>query len=277
MAKLSVDQALSKAKSHAKKGEIEEAQKLYKDVLQAFPKNKRAQRGLAALNEPKQPNRTQKPPQNAISQLADLYNQGQFAAVVEQAKALINEHPETFIVWNILGAALKGLGITVEASVAFKRVTELNPAYAAGFNNLGATLKDQGKLDEAIASYNKALSLKPDYAEASYNMGAALQDQGKLDEAIAPYKKVLSLKPNYPEAYNNMGAAIKDKGRLDEAIEAFKKALSFKLDYAEASYNIGNAIEGVTFKQPNPDLQKIIISLLDKKQSSGPRILLLPL
>ena len=38
MPKLSVDQALLRAKSHAKKGEIKEAQKLYQMVLQAFPK-----------------------------------------------------------------------------------------------------------------------------------------------------------------------------------------------------------------------------------------------
>ena len=36
MAKLSVDQALLKAKSHVKKGKIEEAQKLYQMVLKAF-------------------------------------------------------------------------------------------------------------------------------------------------------------------------------------------------------------------------------------------------
>ena len=64
MAKLSVGQALLKAKSHGKKGEIEEAQKLYQVVLQAFPKNKRAQQGLAALNKPKQPATTQGPPQD---------------------------------------------------------------------------------------------------------------------------------------------------------------------------------------------------------------------
>ena len=74
MAKLSVDQALSKAKFHAKKGEIEEAKKLYQAVLQAFPKNKRAQQGLAALNKPKQPNATQGPPQNIIKQLINLCN-----------------------------------------------------------------------------------------------------------------------------------------------------------------------------------------------------------
>ena len=46
MAKLSVDTALLKAKSYVKKGKIEEAQKLYQMVLQAFPENKRAQQGL---------------------------------------------------------------------------------------------------------------------------------------------------------------------------------------------------------------------------------------
>ncbi len=51
MAKISTDQALLKAKSHAKKGEIEDAKKLYQSVLQAFPKNVRAQQGLAALSK----------------------------------------------------------------------------------------------------------------------------------------------------------------------------------------------------------------------------------
>ena len=46
MAKRSVDQALLKAKSHAKKGDIEEAKKLYQSALQTFPKTKRAQQGL---------------------------------------------------------------------------------------------------------------------------------------------------------------------------------------------------------------------------------------
>ena len=51
MAKLSVDQTLSRAKSCAKKGEIEEAQKLYNNVLEAFPKNGRAQKGLDAIRK----------------------------------------------------------------------------------------------------------------------------------------------------------------------------------------------------------------------------------
>ena len=51
LAKLSVDQTIIKAKSHAKKGEFLESQKLYQTVLLAYPKNKRAQEGLVALKK----------------------------------------------------------------------------------------------------------------------------------------------------------------------------------------------------------------------------------
>ena len=241
MVKLSVDQDLLKAKSHAKKGKTAEAQNLYQGVLQAFPKNKRAQKGLAALNQSSAS--VNGPPQDAINQLLNLYNQGQLAAAVEQATALTRQYPEAFIVWNILGAANKGLGRADEASAAFKKVTVLNPNYVDGFNNLGVTLKDQGKLDKAIEAYNKALSLKPDYAKAYNNMGIALNDQSKHEEAIEAYNKALLLKPDYADAYYNMGTVFKDQGKLEEAIEVYNKALSFNPDYAEAYNNMGNALK----------------------------------
>ena len=234
MAKLSVDQALLKAKSHAKKGEFEDAQKLYQVVLQAFPKNKRAQKGLTALNKPKQPATTQSPPQDTINQLIDLYNQGQLAAVAKQAQVLTEQYPDAFIIWNILGAAHKGN--TFEASEAFKKVTELNPNYADGHSNLGITLKDQDKLEEAIVSFNRALSLNPDHAEAYNNMGNTLKLQGKLDEAIVSYNKALFLEPDYVDAINNMGSALKEQGKLEEAIEVFNKALDIKPDYADTYF-----------------------------------------
>ena len=165
------------------------------------------------------------------------------ASVIEQATPLTEQYPKAFIVWNILGAANKGLNRLVEASKAFRNVTELNPNYADGFNNLGVTLQDQGKLDEAIASYRKALSLKPDYADAYFNMGKAFQEQGNLDEAIASYNKALAINPDYAGAYNNMAAALKDQGKFGEAIDAYKKVLAVRPDYAEAYNNMGTAFK----------------------------------
>ena len=51
----SVDQMLMKARSHEKKDEITDAKKIYQAVLLSFPKNKRAQDRLAALNKSQDP------------------------------------------------------------------------------------------------------------------------------------------------------------------------------------------------------------------------------
>ena len=66
-----MDRALLKANSYAKKGDVEEAQKLYQAVLQAFPKNKRAQQGLVALNKAQPSTVTQGPPQEGSNQSPD--------------------------------------------------------------------------------------------------------------------------------------------------------------------------------------------------------------
>ena len=243
LSEVSLEKTLLKAKYHAKKGEMEEAKILYRSVLQAFPSNTRAQKGLAALTHSKKNNITLNPPLETFNKLVNLYNQGLLSAVIDQAKAITEKYPNSFAVWNVLGAASKGLGRTEDAVTAFKKVIKLNSTYADGFNNLGIVLQEQGKLDEAVEFYGKALSLKPDYPEAFYNMGNALHEQGRLDEAIEAYKSALSIKSDYAKSYNNMGNVLQEQGKLDEAISAYHKALSFKSDYAEAHKNMGDALQ----------------------------------
>ena len=238
MAKLSVGKALSQAEEYNKRGDFEKAQKLYKEILRVFPQNKKAQQGLAALNKPPRSNVSLGPPQAAINQLINFYNQGLLEIVSEKANTLAKQYPGAFMIWNILGAANKGLGRVQAAAAAFKKATSLNPTYAEGFSNLGVTLQDQGKLDEALSSFEKALSLRPNYAEAHNNMGITLKAMGKLDEALSSFEKALSLRPNYTEAFNNMGITLKDMRRFNDAIACFKKALSLKPDYAEAFNNM---------------------------------------
>ena len=124
LAKLSVDQMLMKAKSHIRKDEIIDAKKLYQSVLLTFPKNKRAQQGLATLNKPRQNNTKLSPPKEVVDQLINLYNQGQLSVMVEQAQALIEQYPQAFLVWNCLGVANLDLGRVEQASRALKKVSD---------------------------------------------------------------------------------------------------------------------------------------------------------
>ena len=264
MAKLSVNQALSKAKSHEKKGEILEAQELYKEVLDAFPNNKKAKLMLANLDKSFQNGNVKKPPSNIINQLLALYNQGHLSLVIEHCQRFIGQFPDAFIIWNILGAANKGLGRVEEASKAFMKVVKLNPTYADGYNNLGVTLQEQGKFEGALMAYKKAISIKPNYAEAYNNLGNTLLEQGEPAGAISSYKKAISIDSNYAEANYNMGFALSSINKPEEAIVAYNNAISIKPNYSEAYCNLGNAYKEIGKLDEAIDFYRNAISINPK-------------
>ena len=242
---LKLDQAIKLATKKSKEGAPEEAKRIYQDVLAKFPKNKRATdglKGLAGRPVEKVPT-VQDTPHDQAQSLVNLYSQGQLQQALEQANVLLQQFPNSSFLYNISGAAYKGLG-QLDASIeAYRKALAIKPDYADVYKNMGNTLKEQGKLDEAIEAYNKVLAIKPDYADAHHNMGVTFQAQGELEEAIEAYNKVLAIKPDYAEAYNNMGNALKEQGKLEKALDAYKQSLAIKPDNAEAYNNMGNTLK----------------------------------
>ena len=194
-----------------------------------------------------------------------LIKQDKLDESIEAFTKALEIKPEFAEAYNNMGNALQKQGKLHKSIEAFTKALAIKPGYAEAFYNMGNALQEQGKLEKAIKAYNEVLAIKPNYADAYNNMGNALKDQGKLEEAIEAHNKALAIKPNNAKAYNNIGNALKDQSKLEEAVEAYNKALTIKPDYDEAYYNMGNALEGLVFKEPNPDLQKSIISVLDKK------------
>jgi len=239
MAKLSVERALRKAISHERNGQIDEARKCYVSILELFPGNIKAKQGLTKLSESKLGTLAGKSPsEETLGQLVALYNKGEFKTVTLECERLTKEFPQSFVLWNLLGAAHNVQGTLEEAIAAYRKALLIKPDYADAYNNMGNALTGQGKLEEAIVAFNKALSINPGGAGVHYNMGAVFQMQNKFEEAIAAYKKALLIEPDYAEAHNNMGIALTDQGKLEDAIAAFNKALSTKPDYTEAHLNL---------------------------------------
>ena len=275
LVKLSVDQALIKAKSYAKKGEVAEAEKIYLSILKNFSKNQRALKGLASLNHVKGKNDSKGLPQEIINELLKLLNKGDSSSVFHRSQILTKQYPDSFILWNIFGVSAAQLNKFEKAIEAFKKSISIKPNYAEAYNNLGNVLKDQGKLDEAINAYkkyisivpnnafayynlgnvlqkqdkfnyalnayNEAIKINPKYAEAHFNLGVMLQKQGKLKKAEESFKKVVTLNPNYAaEAHFKLGFVLQKQGELKRAVERYTNAITLKLDYAEAYNNLGN-------------------------------------
>ena len=261
LSNLSVEQSLMKAKSHAKKGELAEAQKLYEVILKNFSNNVRAQQGLAALNKPNQNNIIQNRLEEVIDQLVSLYNQGQITTVIKQAEILTEQYPNSPVIWNILGASRAKIGMLDEAIDAYKKSVSLNPDFAEAYSNMGVALKNQDKLDESIEAFKKSILLKPNDADSYYNMGITLNHQGKVDETISAYKKAISLNPDFAKAYNNLGLVLQVKGMSDEAIEACKKAISLNPHHAEAYNSLGIALQDKGKSEEALEAYKKAISL----------------
>ena len=237
LAKMSIDQALIKAKSHVKKNEIAEAKKIYEAVLLTFPKNTRAQKGLDVLSRyinNKIINKKQ-PSMEKINTLLDHYQNSRYEQAKSLAELFTRDFPEYSFGWQVLGAVLKETGYVEEAIVAFKNIL-INPLDAIAHSNLGISLKDLHEFEEAEKILRDAISLNYNYAPAHNNLASVLKELGKHKEAENSLRRAISLKPDFVEAYINLGKILNEMSRPDEAEEYFRKGITLKPTNVE-TYN----------------------------------------
>ena len=242
---LPVIDTIQRAIRRHQNGELEQAEALYREVLQLEPNNADALHLLGVIANQRGQNEiavdliekaikvNQAVPfyhYNAGNAYSAL-NKFEEAVACYQRALLLN--PDYYEALNNLGNALKGQGKLEEAITCYQRVLSLNPDYYEAFNNLGNALKDQGKLEEAMACHQRAIALKPDFYKAHTNLGVVLHDQGKMEEAIACYQHALTLNPDYYEALINLGNALREQGKFKEAMASYRKAISVNENYTE--------------------------------------------
>ena len=130
MPKLNVTQAMTKALSYAKKGDIAQAAAIYQIVLENFPNNSRAQLGLKGLSRRFTDTTAHSPPQTAIDDLILLFSQKKFKILIETAQSLVAVFPQAALLWNLIGAAHRELTDLKAARLAYGRAIALVPDYA---------------------------------------------------------------------------------------------------------------------------------------------------
>ena len=198
-----------------KKGQLKEAEKLYKSILKSSSNNFEVIHLLGIIK----------------IQLKQFEE-----AIVWLNKAiLINNNHSIF---NNLGVCYKELKKYPEALNNFKNAIKIKPNYAEVYNNIGIVYKSIENFTEAIFNYKQAIQLKPDYAEAYNNLGIIYLDKEEYDEAKNLFEKAIQLKPDYAEAYNNLGIIYLDKEEYDEAKNLFEKAIQLKPDNPKAICNL---------------------------------------
>jgi len=171
--------------------------------------------------------------------MQDLHEPVEAESLFRQALAL---NPNLAPAYNHLGVVLQGEQRLDEALHCFREAIRCHPGYARAFNNLGNLLKARGELPEAISSFREAIRLSPDYRLALVNLGKALQDSGDLAGAAESYSQATKLDPNDFEAFSSLGWAQFSLNKMVGAEQAFRCALTLKPDTVALLNGLGYAL-----------------------------------
>jgi Flp pilus assembly protein TadD/SAM-dependent methyltransferase len=74
-------------------------------------------------------------------------------------------------------------------------------------------------------------------------LGVLFNQTGRSAEALIPMQKAVALSPYDAEAHNNLGITLNDLGRLNEACASYRQALTLNPDYAQAHSNLGATLQ----------------------------------
>ena len=197
-------------------GRLEEAERMYCDVLRQNPAD------VLALT----------------SSAAALRDLGRPAEALARASAAVTVRPSAVACCH-QGAALHDLGRFSEALASFDRALALEPRSVEAHNYRGMTLQQLRRSAEALASFDAALALRPQSAELHSNRGIALRRLQRLPESLASFDRAITLRPDFAAAHNNRGLVLQDRGWYGAAAASYQRALELQPNYAEAHNNLG--------------------------------------
>lgn len=202
------------------KGDLEQAEGLYKKALALAPERPSIMNNLAAV----------------------LFQSKKYVEARLLCERRLETNPEDAVALLNLGNCQDKLNSPQEALASYEKALKLKPDYASALINRGSVLLEQKRPQEAMASCERALAIEPNHAEALNNRGNALCELGRTEEALASYDRALLLNPAYADALSNRGNALRGLKRMEEALASYDRALAIKPDHAKASSSRGNAL-----------------------------------
>ena len=273
---LTIEQALQQGLAAHKEGKIEEAERIYRTILNAQPAHPDANHNLGVIAVsvnnagaalPLFKNALDANPnieQFWLSYIDGLIKENQ----LKTAKTVLAEARKMKIVGEKIEAleeqlkqisnspSQKQLNILLEhfqnqrydeSEKLAESITKKFPTHQFSWKILGAVLGMQSnRLSEAVNANQRAVQLAPEDGEAHNNLGNTLQELGRLEEAEKCFKQSIAVKPDFAIAHNNLGITLQDLGRLEEAAINFTQATTLKPDFSEAFWNLTGTVKTVT-------------------------------
>lgn len=158
------------------KGEIDDAEPLYRRIIARYPTQFDALNLLGIIQ-------------------AGRGHSAEALALLGRAIAIHPHQPETHTAY---GDALVLEERLAEALASYERALQLRPDYPEAILRRANVLRRLLRFDEALAAYDRTIELQPGHAEAHHNRGNTLHALRRREEAVAAYGEAYRLDPGIP-------------------------------------------------------------------------------
>jgi pentatricopeptide repeat protein len=270
---LTLDQALQQGVAAHKEGKVQDAERLYRAILQSQPLHPDANHNLGVLAV--SVNKTDaalplfktaieanpKVEQFWLSYIDALIKEKQF----EKAKEVLEQAKKQGVEGGKLDVLEMQLTSTAQVnkpklavqkkslslSEKRKKLAEQKKQKKATKQNLKANNPSQEQLTSLLEHYQNgrfddaeklSVSVTQEFPKHQFSwkvLGAVLKQTGRVSESLVANQKSVQLAPQDANAHSNLGVTLKELGRLGEAEASYTQAIAIKSDYAEAHYNLG--------------------------------------
>jgi len=274
---LTIEQALQQGIAAHKEGKLQEAERLYRAILQTQPAHPDANHNLGVLTvsvnkaEAALPlfktalEANPKIEQFWLSYINALIKGKQFdnaKQVLEQAKKQgVARDKVDAIEAQFTTASRVNEPNLVEQKKSLtllekrKKLAEQKKQKKAKKYNLKGISPSQEQLNSLLEHYQNgrfddaeklSISITQEFPEHQFGwkvLGAVLNQLGRIPESVVAKERAVKLVPTDAEAHSNLGNTLQQLGRLDEAETSCRQAIALKPDLAEAHYNLGNTLQ----------------------------------
>jgi tetratricopeptide (TPR) repeat protein len=217
MAKTNWQSLLQEAAALHDGGSYQEAEEIYRRVIEAKPDSPEAHSSLGSTL---------------------LKQRRVLEAEISQRQAIALK-PDFASAHFHLGNTLSDQGRFVEAETSFRQASLLDPGFADAHYNLGTLLQWQSRLEEAKTNFQHAVQARPEFIEAYNNLGSVLLALGETEEAEQIFRQAVALDPHTFLTHNNLGTALFEQRRFEESVISFQQAIVCDATSAQVHNNLG--------------------------------------
>ena len=188
------DELMQAARTHHAAGRAQQAEALYRQVLQANPNHAEALNLLGALAQ-------------------QFGYPEQAVQLMERSVALA---PDNANFLHNYAEVLRTAGQNDRAVAVYEKVLALAPSAADSLHGLGVAQEKAGRVEQALETFERAIRVAPDLPRPYMSRGALIERQGRYAEALADFERAIALKPDYALAHTARAHALLRLGRYEE-------------------------------------------------------------